>query len=234
FVFGFLYWCYNGSMSDGFWQKKVFFGNSLWPIFDNRHIFGFAFRRKTHKLVSWFCNNLIQNPKKGATLLEILVIIVIIAILTLIVAPNYKAGNSQLALSRSANKLSQDIRRAEEMAVSAKECQVCVPVAVPPSYGIYLEKDWENYILFADNGNGEYGGGDTQVERPNLESGVYIKDVNTPPKKVMILFEPPDPTIEIKWIIGGATQVEITLALKSDPTKTKKVYVNTVGLIYVQ
>ncbi|MFH1401523.1 MAG: hypothetical protein ABIG40_00995, partial [Parcubacteria group bacterium] len=124
--------------------------------------------------------------RKGTTLVEMLVIIAIIAILTLIVVSNYKTGSSQLSLQRSANKLAQDIRRAEEMAVSSRECQVCVPVVVPPSYGIYLDKDWKNYILFADNGNGEYGGGDTQVERPNLESGVYIKDVSTPPKKVMI------------------------------------------------
>ncbi|MFH1713365.1 MAG: hypothetical protein ABH896_04240, partial [Candidatus Jacksonbacteria bacterium] len=81
-------------------------------------------------------------------MLEILVAIVIIALLTLIVVPNYRAGGSQLALRRSADKLSHDIRRAEEMAVSAKECSTCG--GVPQGYGIYLTAGTTTYLLYAD------------------------------------------------------------------------------------
>ena len=77
---------------------------------------------------------------KGFTLIELMIVTLIVALITAIVLINYRVGNRQLALNRSANKLAQDIRRAQEMAMSATACEPCGGI-VPPGFGIFLEKD---------------------------------------------------------------------------------------------
>jgi type II secretory pathway pseudopilin PulG len=169
---------------------------------------------------------------KGLTLTEILVTIAIIIILSGLIIANSGAGKSQLALSRSANKLAQDIRRAQEMAMSAKECPTGTGCAdqVPPGYGIYLHQGDKNYLLYADtNPNQIYGGGDTDIETINFEKGIFIKDVG--PANVSINFKPPDPKINIT---GVGNEVLIEIALMADSTRTKTIRVNKAGLIDVE
>lgn len=179
----------------------------------------------------------------GFTLVEILVVISIIIIMSGIVFVGYREGERQLILQRAANKLAQDIRRVEEMAMSAKECQPCgggVPVG---GYGVYFDKsNPSSYIIYADTqppqGNEFYTPGDNVVETLQLESGVFIQNINTTPEKVGINFKPPDPAIMIKFPNGGGNGQEITaldaiitLALTADPSKTKTIKVNKVGRI---
>lgn len=221
-------------MADNFWQKKAFFGSAFWTVFDSWDIFDFVFRRKANQLVFKFHNNLTLKTvksEKGATLLEMLVVMGIIAILTLIVVPNYRPGGSQLALQRSANKLSQDIRRAEEMAVSAKECGACG--GVPQGYGIYLAAGDATYLLYADNGNEKYGGGDVQIEIISLENGVRIKSISTG-SPLSINFKPPDPAVKISNGGGDPDNTTIILELQADTSKIKNVKVNKAGLIYAE
>lgn len=164
------------------------------------------------------------------TLVEMLVVLTIISILTLIVVPNYKSGNSQLALQRSANKFSQDIRQAEEMAFSGKKYQDYAP----PGYGIYLEENKTSYSLYVDaNKNEKYDDGEA-VSQLNLEKGVYIKSVSSVNKKASINFRPPDPVVNLDISPTGQDSITIVLALESDQTKTRNIIANKIGLIYVQ
>jgi len=184
-----------------------------------------------------------QKYKSGAgfTLVEILVVVAVIFILSLIILPNYRSSTSQFTLARSAHKLAQDIRRVSEMAMSAKE----LPGGVMPAggYGIFFDVSWDNkkYRLYADTqppgGNEFFTAADTIVEPPyiELEKGVVIQSINTPANKVGINFKPPAPTVKIKYSATDEVgTVIITLALESDPTKTKTIKINKAGLIDVE
>jgi Tfp pilus assembly protein FimT len=223
-------------MPDSFLQKKIFFGSSLWPVFNPRDVFGFIFRSKLGKLVSKFYRNLNFKPQKGATLVELLVMVSIVAILTVLMVPNYRSGDSHLALQRSASKLAQDIRRAEEMAVSAKECAACG--GVPRGYGIYLTAGATSYYLYADTfpaaaANEKYDSGqDVIVETISLEKGVYVQSVS--PAPLSINFRPPDPAVKISNGGAGVNETTIVLSLQNNILKIKNVKANKTGLIYVE
>ncbi len=66
-----------------------------------------------------------------------------------------------------------------------------------------------------------------------LEEGVVMQNVS--PSSLSINFRPPNPTIKIKTETGlNVPDVIITLALESDPTKTKTIQFNAAGLAEVK
>ena len=168
----------------------------------------------------------------GFTLIEILVVTGIVVFLSAIILVNYQSSSQQLSLQRSAHKLAQDIRRAQELAMSAKEFQGAVPQG---GYGIHFKTSWENfYKLYADtNGNEKYDGADGEIETVYLEKDVYVQNIS--PSSLSINFKPPNPTIRIKTEAGGdSVNVLITLSLQSEPTRTRIIKVNIVGLIDIE
>jgi len=167
--------------------------------------------------------------EKGFTLIEVMTSIFIIVILTTVVLLNYRQNNLHYALSRSANKLAQDIRRAQQMAMSMKEC--CEDI-VPKGYGIYLQAGNTYYYLYADiSGSSDkvYDGGDVIIDTVPLESGVSIQSVN-PASPLSINFNPPDPTTTIN---GDSTITDCTITL-SVSSQTKNIYVNKFGMVEIQ
>jgi len=175
-----------------------------------------------------------QKNEKGFTLTELLVVITIISLLTVLTFAQYNRGQKSFALQRSAHKLSQDIRRVQEMAMSAKERSG----VVPPRYGILFDTDSpDSYKLFSDiNDNGTYQPPDEIIETVYLEKGVEINEVfvwNPPSSKteVFISFKPPDPSTEIRDPGGPRLVVRIQLIIES---QTKNVFINKAGLIYVE
>lgn len=173
----------------------------------------------------------------GFTLVELLVVITIIIFLSAIILINYGGSQSQLNLQRSAHKLAQDIRRAQEMAMSAKECSVCTPIQVPRRYGLEFEEGRDYYILFADgNDNGRYEPAveDKEVERIYFEKGISIQKLFTPDSKtrVWVAFKPPDPLTTIRDAGEDSSILEIQLINVNNQTKI--VGVNKAGLIEVE
>ena len=132
---------------------------------------------------------------RGFTLIELLVVTAIIIVLTALTLPNYRIGDQQLALQRSVHKLAQDLRRAQEMAVSVKEFNG----QTPAGYGIYLDRDEPSkYILFADlDGDQQYSGVSEKVEEINLEKNIEIGalDPIALDSSLNISFLPPDPVM---------------------------------------
>jgi len=192
---------------------------------------------KKSEIFNWASN------ENSFTLVEILVSIFIIILISGVIFANYRQTGQQFALQRSANKLAQDIRRVQQMAMSAKECQECGG-GVPPGYGVILDENWDNkkYRLYADtNGdNGFFTPPDTIVEPPyiELEKGVIVKEISLPPNtysSVSINFKPPDPGVTIKFNVGpqGQPETRITLALETDLNKIKTIIVNKAGLIVI-
>jgi len=163
---------------------------------------------------------------KSFTLVELLVAVGIIILLTALVLPDYRAGERQFALQRSASKLAQDLRRAEEMAMSAKEPPTA-PDTFKGAYGINFQTNSSNYILFADLDNDQIYDSGEEIETLPLEKKVKISNLS-PASPLTISFTPPDPTVNIN---PSDSLVTITL---SNNGQTKIIKVNKAGLIYVQ
>jgi len=195
--------------------------------------------------------------QKAFTLLEITVVVAIIGLLSVIVLANYRGGEKQSALLRSTHRLAQDLRRAEEMAISSRktpgECEQVEEGVFPKGgYGIHFEKDSDSYILFADcDGEGDYddsgsafyckegengaepGLGNSLneiIEEIALEEGIKISNLFpiSLENTLDITFTPPDPEVKIT---EEGNEAEITLCLKDNPAITRTITVNKAGLI---
>jgi len=183
------------------------------------------------------------SNEKSFTLVELLVSIFIIILMSGIIFANYRQSGQQFALQRSANKLAQDIRRAQQMAMGAKECAAppaSCPDGVPAGgYGVYINKSQDDrYFIYADSntapGKRSYTSGE-EIEEIPLEEGVYIKDFIPSSANFSINFMPPDPTVDIKDAAGtDKNNVDIIIALRTDPSKIKIIKVNKAGLILVE
>lgn len=162
---------------------------------------------------------------KGFTLIELLVVTSIIVLMTVLILSNYRAGDQQLALRRSASKLAQDLRRAEELALSSKE----FGDEVPAGYGIYFDiSNPTHYILFAElDGEQGYSDDSEKVEEITLEGRVSL-DSLSPGSPLTIVFSPPNPTTTIS---PDADSVSIVIKVGLEQ---KTVQVNKVGLIAVE
>lgn len=186
---------------------------------------------------------------KGFTLLELVVIVAIIATLSAVILGGYNTGETKFTLVRSANKLAQDLRKAENMALTGKSAPESFGEVFPRGgYGLYFEAstttDANSYIFFCDcNNNKEYDASGSAAscasstatttypeasETLSLETSVNIIDVS-PTNALHITFYPPDPIIKI---VGSDSQrydeATITLDLHGE---TKTITINTVGLI---
>lgn len=188
--------------------------------------------------------------EKGFTLFEMLVVIGIVAVFSSIAVFNFSEARGQMALKRAAYQLIQDLRRAEEMAMSSTQSESCLLPA--KGYGIYIYLGTggsnKSYKLYADTTTdgtvdcetapatpcyGYYNFPDCIVETINMqEKGVIISGVTALNQQVGINFKPPNPDVKIKWLQGS--ELEITLALESNPSKTKKVIVSQTGVFQIR
>jgi len=177
-----------------------------------------------------------SNPRlsasinKGFTLLELTVVIAIIILLSGIVLSNYRVGEKEYTLLRSAQKLAQDLRRAEELALSAK-AYPGAPSSFKGGFGVNFQINSISYTLFADlNDNKVFDPGE-DLEILNLEKKVKISGLSASP--LNIVFLPPDPQVCISGNCPAISEAQITLSLETNPAKTKIIKVNQIGLITI-
>jgi prepilin-type N-terminal cleavage/methylation domain-containing protein len=165
-----------------------------------------------------------MQKSSGFTLIELLAVTGIILLMTAIAIPNFRLNSKQLALQRSAVKLAQDLRRAQELAISSQE----VSGVVPYGFGIHFDNSLtDRYVLFADLNNDHHrDAADQDLETIKLEPDITISDL-APAFAFSVLFVPPDPAVFIHDLSSG-TQASITL------NSSQTIFVNNAGLIAIQ
>lgn len=191
-----------------------------------------------------------QNSKGGFTLLELTIISSILILLTSLFLANYRTGEREFSLLRSAHKVAQDLRDTQEKAMVGQKTPATFGKIFPKGgYGIYFQEGQNSYILFADcDDDQEYDEVGTavscaeaspaspfpeKIEELFLEERVKILSLTPasfppppPPLNTLnITFFPPDPIITIKPQSNLAI-IELVLG-----AKTKNVLLNLAGLI---
>jgi len=173
---------------------------------------------------------------KGFTIIESLMAVAIILILAGLALPNYRYSSQALTLEQSVATLVQALRRAQQMAMSAKEFNGIIPRG---GYGLYVSSvNAASYILFADCGNPPNyrydasgtpcNGSPEKVEEIRLGSGIAFSSLSVSP--LHVVFTPPVPLVTIS---GGVAEASFGLTL-SGTSKTRTVRVNRAGLIESQ
>lgn len=193
------------------------------------------------------------------TLIEFLMVAFIVIILSVIVVVNYEFGGYEYTLRRSARTLAQDIRKAQEMSMSAQRYGGIVP---PGGYGICINhsdmkliapdppppppgdfsNNWDpvdgkakEYILFADmNDSGIFDSGDEIIDTMHLEDNIYVWEtcIEGGCKKFLsITFRPPNPDI----FFNGDPDNDADLKVWSEKIDGEVVIIiNRAGLIEVE
>jgi len=170
--------------------------------------------------------SIFKKKELGHTIVEMMVVISIIAFLSSISISIYQGSQRELALQRAANKLAEDLRRAQGMAMAAKEFGGTIPRG---GYGAYFNlASSTSYVLFADTDGGrDYDKPTEKVKKIEIESGVQISNLS-PASLLNITFTPPDPTTLIN---GTTTTATIVLQIDNSTTSVK---VLPSGLIYIE
>lgn len=171
--------------------------------------------------------------KKAFTLIELTVMMAIVAIFTTIIFVDYGKNNKVFALERSGRKLSQDMRRVQEMAMSGVAGE-----AGTNGYGIYFNTNNNtSYRVYGNNDSDmSYSQGtDSDRENITMESGVKICNLlvdSSSVNPVSVSFQPPDPINYINNADSGH-EASIVLCIVGDESQTRTVKVNNVGRIEV-
>lgn len=193
-----------------------------------------------------------KKLEKGITIIEILIVVFIIALFSSILIADFPKIKRQFALTRAVHKMSQDLRRAQDMGFSGQQIE---GIDVK-GYGVYINLDNDRlgnkkYIIYADMddnqqyteivevacGEQEESNKDCVIEIVNLgetEAGVTIDRIeNTIDfQTVDINFRPPNPITTITGLLLHINRVQIIFTTKDG--KERIVLVNTSGLIEIK
>ncbi len=184
--------------------------------------------------------------KSGFTLIELLLVITIISILTAVTVVDYQSAEKNFSLERSANKLAQEMRRVEQMAMSAEQIGSPGAKFYPEGgYGIRFEEPdagspLGQAFIFADcDNNHQFTSGNDicdgsfseKIKDIELEKDIKIKSLS-PISNLDITFKSPGPTIIFfsEKAESLITEAVITISLLENGN-TKTVKINKAGLI---
>ena len=182
--------------------------------------------------------------QKGFTIVEVLVVVMVISLVLMVTIVNFPFAKLQLTLSRVTYKFEQDVRRAQNMALSSfqykDENGVFQEVA---GYGVYVNLAIlgnKKYIIYADTfpGNKQYDAFDYVIETVDFslsELGIIIKQIdNVVSNAVSVNFESPVFDTFISQLHQNQNTAKFIFAIETKPEKTKSVWVNTSSLVEVK
>jgi len=185
----------------------------------------------------------------GFAIVELVVAVAIIVVFFVIVISNFPQIRLQFSLSRVSYKFAQDVRRAQDMALSSVEHKDSNGnVQSVDGYGVYIDlRNFigslgnKKYIIYADAspGNQQY---DTltdyiaeTIDFSATEPEIIIKKLNNVLRnKVSINFNSSNITTSITTLGRNQSSVGVIFSFESDVTKIKTVSINTSGLVEVK
>ena len=190
----------------------------------------------------------IKNFQEGITLIEIVVMLALIAIFSSILISDFPKIQRQFMLSRASHKLSQDIRRAQDLALSGRRPAEEDEGEKIAGYGIYFNtstptqyKIYEDKVVDSLFDKKYTDGEDVEnIDMADFASGVHIKEIN-PDKSssASINFSPPNPLVMLTVGALEPTSIEIILCMntycsEADSPTFRIVSVNKSGLIEIK
>lgn len=197
------------------------------------------------------------SDERGITLIEIIVVMVIATMFSMILVTDFPKILRQFAISRTAYRLAQDIRKTEDLGLSG--VRIGDGQIAAKGYGVYitsLAPDNKKYIIYADRGdtpNQQFDSTDKSCDQEtNLqldcivesiditkqEYDIYIEKINGDVNNwdwASINFKPPNP--DIKLVTSNPeteSKIDIVLTSASDSSLTRTVSVNKSGLVEVK
>ena len=171
--------------------------------------------------------------------MEVLVVIGIAVLLGTLLITNTRGGERQSDIQRAAQVLALDLRKAEALAVSAKDEPLCEPQNSVPYYGVRVRRQNGQeglYELFADcNRNNRLDGGDITLSQETLNN-VEVENTTPSPQSgwLEIVYQPPNPTVAIRRTVGAYTDFSFELKHLEDASLIFYVAGNDRGNIEVQ
>ena len=180
------------------------------------------------------------SKNRGFTLVEMLVVIFIIGLISSTLVFSWRKNERQYKLQMAAQKIVQDIRKAQEIALAGKQVWDGPQgqYTVPNSFGVYFNRTSpRSYIIFGDIlGNPGYqsGSADVVLETASIESGIEIYSLSGG-NFMNITFSIPDGFTSI--LQGPSNQATITIRRinASCPSKNcKSIIVKNTGEISIQ
>lgn len=183
--------------------------------------------------------------EKGFTIIELLVVISIVSVFPAIIISNFPQARLQFTLSRTVHAFAQNMRKVQDMALSATPYINSSGLPQPISgYGVYIDPVGvlgnKKYVLYADAepANQQYDSLDYIVATTDFsvsEPGIMIKEIkNISGSSVSVNFNPPKPDTVITPLTPGFDKIVIVFGLESNPLKTREVSVSNNGLIEVK
>jgi Tfp pilus assembly protein FimT len=198
---------------------------------------------------------------KGITLVEVIIAIFVATLFSTILISDFPRILSQFSLSRSVYKLAQDIRKAQDLGLSAVQfADQQGRLIGAKGYGVYFDvgqSPAEKYLIYADRGENpdyKYDSANLQTCQQNANPerdcvleiidiskdnpDLFIKEIkNIDVAFTSINFSPPNPDISIDNLCRACannSEIGIVISLKSNNSLQRTVWVNRSGLIRVE
>lgn len=180
------------------------------------------------------------SAENGYTIIEMLAVLAIVAVLSTVILTNYTKNRQSEILLNETYKISQLIRRAQNLALSPQ-----YGGGVINGFGVYLLRNNSNVILFANkDANNVYNSGVDEIKETLILNSMVKIPANSDPDKnglnapiginrtsLNILYIPPDPEVKIT---GGSTDAKIRIEIVGDASKFRTIEVNATGLVEVK
>lgn len=168
------------------------------------------------KYFSFNQNGLGLRLSKGFSLVEVLVVIFVISLLSGSVSASYWSSQKRYYVSKAVQRLTVDLRRAQNMALAG----ATQGAVVPKGYGVYTQSDSQYIIFYNNDSNKAYNGSSVLFETIALDNATLS------PTAASIYFTSPSSTA----YIGGANSGSQTFTI-TNGGNSKTVVVDSSGKI---
>lgn len=163
--------------------------------------------------------------------MEVMLVLAIVGMLSGLVLANYKLGAKQSNLQLAAHLLASNLRRAEQLALAAKQDS---DGAVPCGYGVHFDAQNSSYALYASQGTAE---ADCSLDNKLYDNGEQFEAIISLPAGISffgsappdIFFEPPQASVYFDGERSDLKKIILT-----DGIQNMTIEVNRFGLVEVR